>query len=310
MANETKIIVYVDKVTKKPIGVEPLVGNPPAGAVERLPGKFFTIVETLPPTARPLPAKAPEPVEDEDEDDTGDEVLVKGKSQYIYLQGGVEIRREDKSRGKTKKEAFHKDGCPDWEWYIDLDKTPMNAEPHLPREKKEKPEKLQPVYIYLDHDGNETRRENKGKGRTNKHAFQKVEGSHEWFINNDGYVPPLASTKASQPKTTDGTPGNQEEEDNSSEVIPEVSVKHVRTAGRTTIAALCECLFVSSNDVYREREGRFITLNKVVVVGVTGLPDDIKKNDVYNQIVLDADAQTITTKICGRVSIYDGALIG
>lgn len=220
---------------------------------------------------------------------------------YVFVDAdGKEIRREPKPRGRTKAGAVEKSPGV---WVVRDGISPSPA-PKLDIGGNIIVQSAQSGqcglkwlkwlkwYVYVDANGNELRREKKGKGRVKKEAIQKSEGM--WYIVEGATRPIPAVTQNISVVAKNATETDEDfplVETPSGEVIVPAIIppKKRNPTKKITLEKLNECMKPMST---REDGNKIIAFGVVMLSSPPGL-DGIEMNDVYHEVTIDKIAKSV-----------------
>jgi hypothetical protein len=209
-----------------------------------------------------------------------------GLKLYIFVDAdGKELRREPKLRGRTKAGAVEKSpGI----WVVrDGIIAPLEAG------KCGLKQQQQSWYVYVDANGNEIRREKKGRGRVKKEAIQKSPGM--WYIVEGATRPIPAVTQNISVVAKNATIETDEDfplvETPSGEVIVPAIIppKRRNPTKKIILKTLKACMKPMST---REDGQKIIAFGVVMLSSPPGL-DGIEMNDVYHEVTIDKIEKSI-----------------
>lgn len=222
----------------------------------------------------------------------------------IWLDGeGKETKREVKGRGRPLR-GFVKGQ--DGNWYSDLNKMPVPvADPSSSSSSTPVSSSISSsghvFLIWLDKDGNEEKREPKGRGRGPR-DFQKREDGN-WY-----YTPPWKSRIEAEAKKTDVGAEAEAGTEEVKEFRPKL--RRIRALSKTTPERIARALHVMSHD----QRGGTITFIGPIRIGETGLDelDAIPGQPVFHKIEVDERSKTVAiwsiTSPGGPSLIFEDAL--
>jgi hypothetical protein len=140
-------------------------------------------------------------------------------------------------------------------------------------------------YIWLDKDGKEVKREEKGRGRVKKEAKQGQDGN--WYISEGQNLPEAVKAKTEAPEATGEAIEEAEKKPENDNVT-----KERKTIQKTSVSKLLKSLH--SLRVEKNTEETLIKIISPVVIGGNDIDEVIVYNSAYAKIEIDTVAKSIS----------------